>query len=49
MTSFFVDKNPLTPKEQIVLREIGNGLSSKEISEKLSLIYMEQLEIIHLL
>ncbi|MBU5868975.1 response regulator transcription factor, partial [Vibrio cholerae O1] len=37
MTSFFVDKNPLTPKEQIVLREIGNGLSSKEISEKLFL------------
>ncbi len=29
MTSFFVDKNPLTPKEQIVLREIGNGLSSQ--------------------
>ncbi|HDZ6397990.1 TPA: response regulator transcription factor [Staphylococcus aureus] len=29
--------NPLTPKEQIVLREIGNGLSSKEISEKLFL------------
>ncbi len=28
---------PLTPKEQIVLREIGNGLSSKEISEKLFL------------
>ncbi len=37
MTSFFTDKNPLTPKEQIVLREIGNGLSSKEISEKLFL------------
>ena len=29
MTSLFTESNPLTHKEQVVLREIGNGLSSK--------------------
>lgn len=37
MTSLFNESNPLTHKEQVVLREIGNGLSSKEIAEKLFL------------
>ena len=37
MTSLFKESNPLTHKEQVVLREIGNGLSSKEIAEKLYL------------
>lgn len=37
MTSLFTDSNPLTHKEQVVLREIGEGLSSKEIAEKLYL------------
>ena len=32
MTSLFTESNPLTHKEQVVLREIGNGLSSKEIA-----------------
>ena len=35
MTSLFTESNPLTHKEQVVLREIGNGLSSKEIAGKL--------------
>ena len=33
----FSESNPLTHKEQVVLKEIGNGLSSKEIAEKLYL------------
>ena len=37
MTSLFTESNPLTHKEQVVLREIGNGLSSKEIASKLYL------------
>lgn len=37
MTSLFKESNPLTYKEQVVLREIGEGLSSKEIAEKLYL------------
>lgn len=37
MTTFFSKSNPLTHKEQVVLKEIGNGLSSKEIAEKLYL------------
>lgn len=37
MTSLFTVSNPLTHKEQVVLREIGNGLSSKEIASKLYL------------
>ena len=37
MTSLFTESNPLTHKEQVVLREIGNGLSSKEIANKLYL------------
>ena len=37
MTTLFTESNPLTHKEQVVLREIGNGLSSKEIAEKLYL------------
>ena len=37
MTTFFSESNPLTHKEQVVLKEIGNGLSSKEIAEKLYL------------
>ncbi len=47
MTSLFKEKNPLTPKEQLVLREIGEGHTSKEISKHL-FTRMEQLEIIHL-
>lgn len=47
MTSLFKEKNPLTPKEQLVLREIGEGHTSKEISS-ISFYLMEQLEIIHL-
>lgn len=47
MTSLFKEKNPLTPKEQLVLREIGEGHTSKEISKHLFYL-MEQLEIIHL-
>lgn len=35
MTSLFTESNPLTHKEQVVLREIGNGLSSEEIAGKL--------------
>ncbi|QLK86410.1 response regulator transcription factor [Staphylococcus sp. 17KM0847] len=37
MTSILRDKNPLTDKEQIVLKEIGKGQSSKEISKTLFL------------
>ncbi|QTN10521.1 response regulator transcription factor [Mammaliicoccus vitulinus] len=37
MTSMFKYKNPLNPKEQLVLKEIGKGLSSKEISKVLFL------------
>ncbi|MCD8807926.1 response regulator transcription factor [Mammaliicoccus sciuri] len=37
MTSMFKDRNPLSPKEQLVLKEIGKGLSSKEISKELYL------------
>ena len=33
MTTLFSESNPLTHKEQVVLKEIGNGLSSKEIAE----------------
>ncbi len=39
MTSLFKEKNPLTPKEQLVLREIGEGHTSKEISKHLFLSY----------
>lgn len=39
MTSLFKEKNPLTPKEQLVLREIGEGHTSKEISKYLFLSY----------
>ena len=37
MTTLFKESNPLTHKEQVVLREIGGNLSSKEIAEKLYL------------
>ncbi|WP_305751936.1 response regulator transcription factor [Mammaliicoccus sciuri] len=37
MTSMFKGRNPLSPKEQLVLKEIGKGLSSKEISKELYL------------
>ena len=37
MTTLFKESNPLTYKEQVVLREIGDNLSSKEIAEKLYL------------
>ena len=37
MTTLFKESNPLTHKEQVVLREIGNNLSNKEIAEKLYL------------
>ncbi|WP_436853758.1 response regulator transcription factor [Staphylococcus caeli] len=37
MTSLFTEKNPLTPKEQLVLKEIGKGLTSKEIAKNLFL------------
>ncbi|MFV5938062.1 response regulator [Mammaliicoccus sciuri] len=37
MTSMFKDRNPLSSKEQLVLKEIGKGLSSKEISKELYL------------
>lgn len=37
MTTLFKESNPLKHKEQVVLREIGNNLSSKEIAEKLYL------------
>ncbi|WP_154835047.1 response regulator transcription factor [Staphylococcus pasteuri] len=37
MTSLITSTNPLTHKEQVVLREIGNGLSSKDIANKLYL------------
>ncbi|MEY8596881.1 response regulator transcription factor [Mammaliicoccus lentus] len=37
MTSMLKYKNPLNPKEQLVLKKIGKGLSSKEISEELFL------------
>ena len=37
MTTFFKEKNPLTPSEQLILKEIGNGYSSKEIAQKLFL------------
>ncbi|NUI81987.1 response regulator transcription factor [Staphylococcus borealis] len=36
-TSLFKEANPLTHKEQVVLREIGEGLSNKEIADKLYL------------
>lgn len=32
MTTIFNERNPLTPKEQLVLKEIGKGHSSKEIA-----------------
>ena len=31
MTSLFKEANPLTHKEQVVLREIGEGLSKKSL------------------
>ena len=37
MTTLFKESNPLTHKEQVVLREIGDNLSSKDIAEKLYL------------
>ncbi|WP_210125220.1 response regulator transcription factor [Staphylococcus sp. GDY8P85P] len=37
MTSLFKEANPLTHKEQVILREIGEGLSNKEIADKLYL------------
>ncbi|WP_375546034.1 response regulator transcription factor [Staphylococcus warneri] len=37
MTSLITYTNPLTHKEQVVLREIGNELSSKDIADKLYL------------
>ncbi|SUM03680.1 two-component response regulator [Staphylococcus devriesei] len=37
MTSIFKESNPLTHKEQVILREIGEGLGSKEIADKLYL------------
>ena len=37
MTTLFKESNPLTHKEQVILREIGDNLSSKEIAEKLYL------------
>lgn len=37
MTSLLQCKNPLTEKEQLVLKEIGKGLTSKEIAETLYL------------
>ncbi|MDO5375923.1 MAG: response regulator transcription factor [Staphylococcus rostri] len=37
MTSLLQYKNPLTVKEQLVLKEIGKGLTSKEIAETLYL------------
>lgn len=37
MTTFFSEKNPLTPSEQLILKEIGQGYSSKEIASKLYL------------
>ena len=37
MTSVFKERNPLTAKEQLVLKEIGKGHSSKEISKALYL------------
>ncbi|GAA6823490.1 response regulator transcription factor [Helicobacter pylori] len=37
VTTMFKDKNPLTAKEQLVLTEIGKGLTSKEIAQTLFL------------
>lgn len=37
MTTLFKESNPLTHKEQVVLREIGDNLSSKDMAEKLYL------------
>lgn len=37
MTSIFKESNPLTHKKQVILREIGEGLGSKEIADKLYL------------
>ena len=37
MTTLFKESNPLTNTEQVVLREIGDNLSSKDIAEKLYL------------
>lgn len=37
VTTMFKDKNPLTATEQLVLTEIGKGLTSKEISQTLFL------------
>ncbi|MBO0380241.1 response regulator transcription factor [Staphylococcus hominis] len=37
MTTLFKESNPLTYKEQVVLREIGDNLSGKDIAEKLYL------------
>lgn len=37
MTSVFKERNPLTAKEQLVLKEIGKGYSSKDIANTLYL------------
>ena len=37
MTSVFKKRNPLTAKEQLVLKEIGKGYSSKDIANALYL------------
>lgn len=37
MTSLVTERNPLTDKEQLVLKEIGKGLTSKEIAQTLYL------------
>ncbi|REI00047.1 response regulator transcription factor [Staphylococcus felis] len=37
MSSIFTERNPLTLKEQTVLKEIGNGLSNREIAKALFL------------
>ena len=44
MTSLFKESNPLTHKEQVVLREIGNGLSSKKLLKNY-IFLMAQFEI----
>lgn len=37
MTRYFTEKNPLTHREQMILMEIGEGLSLKNIAHKLYL------------
>lgn len=37
MTRLFTQSNPLTHREQMILTEIGEGLSHKTIAEKLYL------------